>query len=257
VNEIQTIIENPWRRRLIIIMDEVKIESLEFDKVGRNLLNNNEISVIPISNWQNYSESLKILGNVRPNPGMLLVLSPYNDFIYSEISESRNLFAIEKMSSTIALCQLLGVKSVVSTNIKILDRDSTKEISFDLQSNSYGSGDLKAKKQDLLYIKNRLQLKANFAGSSPHLDEATVLLKASKLDTDIVLSKLVEMKRNESKGLNKIRNLTQEISLTESLQNTFDFAANLNFPIGCISSNYKSVVKEKIEISITLEINFI
>ena len=256
MNNIKTIIDNPWRRRIILVSQNVKIEALGHDEAGRNILNNDEVSVIPIEEWSNYSDTIKILGGTRPNPGMLLVLSPYDSFSYSEISESRNYFAIEKMASTITLCQLLGAKSVVSKNIKIYDRDSTKDLSLDIESNKI-HGKLTNRKNDLNYIKNRLQLKANFDGKSPNIEKATSFLEKSNLDTDLVLPSLVEMKRNEDNGLNKIKNLTQEISLTESLQQTFNFAAEINFPIGYIAGNYKSVVKEKIEISITLEINFV
>jgi len=61
---------------------------------------------------------------------------------------------------------------------------------------------------------------------------------------------------NKVRRNNRVKKLTEEITLTSSLQNTFDFTANIDFPIGYINGDYKSNIKEKLEVSIKLEITF-
>lgn len=251
----RTGIVKSWQRRLILITSESKKEALEFDDDGVKILINDEILIVPIDEWEQYSTKFRILGGTRPSLGLLLILSPYDDFTYSEITESRNYFALEKMAATVTLCQLLGAKSVMTKIIKIYDKKTSQEYSIDLGMNKY-SGELTSKKHELQSLKNKLQVNADFEGKVPNYDDAVSFLKENNLNTDLVLSQLVEMKKYEKDGLNKVNNITEEICLTESLQNTYDLVASINFPLGHVSTNYKKIVEEQIEILITLEIMF-
>ena len=193
--------------------------------------------------------------NLRATPGMLMVLSPYDDYLYSEISESREKFSIEKMAATITLCQLLGAKKLKTKNIKILDKATEKDLIFDLEMNSI-NGKLKTKKKQIESLKHQLSLTTEFSGCEANINVAQEFLTKNKLDTDIVLARLLEMKNYEIQDYNRVKKLTEEITLTSSLQNTFDFTANIDFPIGYINGDYKSNIKEKLEVSIKLEITF-
>lgn len=249
------ILSNPWQRSLILISTEVKIEALEYDSAGIELLNNQHISIIPIEQWSHYSNDINILGNLRPNPGMLLILSPYDNYTYSEISESRLLFSIAKMESTSTLCQLLGAKSVKTKEILVHNKIKEKEFKFDLEANSYDAK-FGAKNTLLQDLKNRLELNSEFGGTDANIELAIAFLEESKLDSDIVLKSLVTRKNYESQGYNPLKKITREITLTSSLQNTFDSTLKINFPNGYVRGDYKSTIKEKLEAIVTLEIIF-
>lgn len=247
-------IEN-WKRRLVLVASDVQVDGLEHDKEGLELLKNQEVTIMPIKNAEIFDSQFNILGGIRPQPGMLLLMSPYDDNTYVEVSDARSLIAIEKASLTLRFCSLLGVKSVAVKNIKIVDTENHKELTFDAQNNTV-KGSLTAKKSEIDNIKNKIKVSASFTGGKPNFEKAEQLLKTSRLLSDQLLKHLLEMVKDSQDTENKINEITQEVSLTQSLQKTFELVAKINFPSGFVGGNFKSVVKEKIEIFLSLVIKF-
>ncbi len=247
-------IEN-WKRRLVLVATDVQADGLEHDKVGLELLRNQEVTILPIKQADIFDTQFTLLGSIRPQPGMLLLMSPYDDNTYVEASNARSLIAIEKASLTLRFCSLLGAKSVKVKNIKICDTENLKELTIDAQNNTI-SGSLNGKKSEIENIKNQIQVNAIFAGGIPNFEKAEKLLRSSRLISDSLFKNLFEMVRDSQETNNKIIEITQEVSLTQSLQKTFEIIAKINFPAGFVSGNFNSIVKEKIEIYLSLVINF-
>lgn len=244
-----------WKRRLVLVATDVQVDGLEHDKEGLELLKNQEVTILPIKEAEVFNNKFKILGGLRPQPRMLLLMSPYDDNTYVEVSDARSLIAIEKASLTLRFCSLLGAKSVAVKNIKIVDTEKQKELSIDAQYNTV-SGSLKGKITDIENIKNQIKVNASFSGGKPNFEKAEQLLKTSRLVTDPLMKHLFEMVRDSETIDNKINEITQEVSLTQSLQNTFDLVARINFPSGFVGGKFKTTVKEKIEIFLSLIIKF-
>ncbi|MDO9552940.1 hypothetical protein [Rhodonellum sp.] len=244
-----------WRRRLVLIATDVHIDGLEHDSEGLNLLKNQEVTIYPIKNSEEFEEKFTLLGGIMPQPGMLLLMSPYDDNTYVELSDARSLIAIEKASLTLRFCSLLGAKSVSVKNIKIVDKEKHQELNLDAEYNII-SGSLKAQQAEIENLKNQINVNATFYGGNPDFDKAMRLLKSSRLHSDPFLKNLFEMVKESKETGNQIFELSQEVSLTHSLQKTFNLVASIKFPGGIVNSNYNSVTKEKIDIFLGLIIKF-
>lgn len=244
-----------WNRRLVIIATDTKIESLEHSEDGRALLNNQQLQIISVKESEDFDKTYTILGGLRPQPGMLLMLSPYDDLTYVDVEDARTMIAVEKAALISRFCALLGAKSVKVTNIKIVDNEKEKEISLNAQYSSV-TGDIKIKNSQIMNLKNQVNINAEFSGGEPNFIRADSLLKSSRLNTDPFLKNLLEMAKDFEATNNKTLKIEQEVSLTQSLQNTFDLISNLDFPGGVIAGNYKATAKEKIEIYFSLNILF-
>jgi len=244
-----------WKRRLVYIATDVQVDGLEHDKDGLELLNNQEITILPITDVEAFKEKFTILDESRPQPGMLLLLSPYDSNTYVEISRGRSIIAIEKALLTLRFCALLGAKSVTVKNIKIVDIENSTEISIDAQHNTI-SGDFKTKKTEIQNLKNQITNAASLSGGQPDFEKADRLLKSSGLISDPLLKHLVEMVRESESTQNKIHELVQEVSLNQSLQNSFDLVAKIKFPLGFVSGNFKTIANEKLEYFVSLLIKF-
>lgn len=244
-----------WNRKLILIATEVQIEGLEHDNKGIAILNNPQVAIWPINKSSDFEKHYKLMGESRLEPGMLLLLSPFDDNTYLELEDSRTILALEKASLTLRLCSLLGAKSVNVKNIKIVDKEKNEELSFEVKYKVI-KGNLKKKKTELENIRNQITLNASFSGGAPMIENAEKLLNSNKLNADPFLRNLVNIIKDGEETGNKAKELVQEVSLTHSLQKTFELISSIEFPLGYISCDYNSFAKEKVEIFISLNINF-
>jgi len=256
MDNLQDSIKEPYTRKIIIVVDQATMADMETNEEGRELLANQEILVLPIEEWDQYKDKFRILGDARPSIGSYYILSPNDDYLYAELLEARNLFSVEKNINIVELCHLLGAKSIKILSIRIEDMESQKKIECKLDASAYLiDGELNSERILLNKIKNNIELEVNFEGGRCDVEKAEQMLEKNYLN-DSILRKLVRMKRNEVDGGNKIKDFSLSISLTDSLQKTFDLIANVDFPTSNFNTKYQSLVKEKIDISISLKINF-
>lgn len=246
---------NSFERKVILFADGNTVYRLQNDATNRIFLNNPELKVVVLSDSNDFVESFRILGGVLPSNNMMLVLSPFDDSTYIEISEAKNLIALDKLGNTIQLCQHLGASIIEILSIRIQDKKTNESIIFDGASGTI-SGELEARKTDINSLKNKITLKTKFEGGKPDYDNAKLFLTNKRLLGDIFLSRLLEMRNHNIIKNNPLESITQEVCMIESLQSTFDLVGRVNFPTGYFSADYKSITEEKTEISLTIKIVF-
>jgi len=244
-----------YERRIVLFTDSNNFYQLKNDDKGRELLINSQVKVLDINKSDDFKNSFKILGGIAPTSEMMLVISPFDDLVYMEISEAKNLVALEKLGCTIQLSQYLGAKYIKILSGKIHDKETNQSIHFDGTYKGV-KGDLDISKRELLNFKDKISLETTFNGGEPEYEIAKAFLIDKRIIGDVFLSKLLEMRNPVKTKSNPIKNFTQEICLTENLQNTLDIVAKLSIPLGFFSANYKTFVKEKTEISLTIQIDF-
>lgn len=252
------VVNEVWKRRLIVIANDSDFRNLEHTDDGITLLNSKSTTVISINDAEEFFTSqFNILGYPRPESGMFLVISPYNDNSYVNIEDAQNIIAIEKANLAIHLCYLLGAKSIAVKNIRLVDYEKKTNFELDVVNNVHG-GKLNAniKNSKLLELKNKLNTQAVFSGSKPQVDEAIKFLEVNRLSSDPLLKRVVMMVKDSESIENNIDTITEDISLTESLNRTFELVSNLKLPVGLVTANYDSIVKEKTELFIRVEIKF-
>lgn len=245
-----------WERRLILVSTDRQKDGLNHDDKGLELLKNEQLMVLPMSQANLFDNHLTLMGENGLQPGTMLAMSPFDDNVYVDIENARELIAIEKASLTMRLCGLLGAKSVETKNMKIVDTESRKEACIGGGKSGVATGKLTAAYSDLENFKNKIENNSIFSGGNPNVEKAEQFLRASRLINDPLLKQMVNIVRDGEETGNKIKELNQEVSLTQSLQKTFELAANINFPGGLVSGGYKSKVEEKTEYFISIVIKF-
>lgn len=244
-----------WKRRIVLVATDVQVSGLEHDKEGLELLKKEQVTILPVKQEKEFEEKFTLLGEMRLDPGQLLIMSPYDENSYVDISNARSLIAVEKAALTIRFCSLLGAKSISFLNVKIVDKEKHKELTIDASSNKI-SGELIAKMEEIENIKNQIEIIAKSTGGKPNFEKAEKLLKRTRLISDPLLKHLLEMVRDSVDTDNKLNEITQKICLTQALQKSFDLVASINFPSGFVTGSFSSTVKEKIEIYLSLGIKF-
>ncbi len=242
-----------WKRRTILLLTEDKYKSIEHTPGKREILGHPEILVYRIDDFYKIKSQYKILGGERPVPDMLLVISPFDDNAYAEVSQAKEIMALEKWLLIINFCQLLGAKSVNQKYTKLYDRDSEKELIIDFTKDII-KGKLSGKKRELRDLSNKMRLSGKFQGTTNRdIEGAEALLNNNNLQGEIIMQNLLASVKASN---NPPKLISHEFTLSESVQKTFELTAELLSPISSIGFNYNALVKENIEIKTGLEIEF-
>ena len=244
-----------WKRTVVLVADDNKVASLEHDDKGLDLLNNEEVTIIPMREAGSFLDKYSIASSSRIRPGMLLIISPFDDNKYLEIENVKSLVAIQKMSLISRLSFLLGAKSLYVNEIKIKDIESSQELSFNAEKGEI-NGELKAERKVIEKMKNEITLTSNFKGGKPNIKKAEGLLNDNRLSSDIFLKNLFETVKDSEDTDNEVKKVTQEICITQSLEKTFELVATLKLEALNIKSGFKTSKKTSTEIYLNLTIEF-
>jgi|SRR5690606_21562300 len=244
-----------WNRRIVVVATDVEIDGLEHDSEGINLLNNDQVMILPISEANNFNSKFDLLGGLRIEPGMILVMSPIDDNTYVEITEARTYLAIDKALKIVRFFTLLGATSIKITEIKLVDLSSNEELTIGGGVEGHTTGSLKVSKAMVDRLKNEIRINSTSLGGKPLFDKAEKLLKENKLNSDPLLSNTFKMVKDYGDA-KRLKTLNKHISLTQSMQNTFNLVSKINFPVGMVDLGYKSTTRSKLEIYMGIEVNF-
>ncbi len=248
-------INEPWKRRTILLFERAKFLSLAYDEVGKSLLTTTGLTILPIDQADIFNKQLHLLGDTFPAPESMFIMSPHDAETYIELTDARNEVAIDKFNSIMHFCQLLGAKRVDIENINVVDKSNNKR--FDLiGSYSDFNNQTNISSIDFQKLKRKLTFKASFQGGDYDYLLAKSYLTEKSLTSDSFLSTLLEMRNPEKVGGNKLERISREFSLTESLKNSFDFISTINFPQGFIQAKYTKTIQEQMEIFLKIVLEF-
>jgi len=244
-------VDKPWKRQLVLVVNEVDQEALTHDSEGKALLRNQNLVVLPLDE-RDFFNKFSLKGSTVLSSGSLLIQHPFDTNAYVDCSEARAIIGLERLTSAVELYQALGAKSVEIIQIRVLDKKTNTTAKGEFGSLSV-SGELKAKYSEVQNLMNRIQLSYSFRGGNPDLSLAKRLLLEKRLDMEPVLQSLVSMCENSG---NAPRSLQNELCLTEALEKTFEIAGKLNLPSGVVGANTRSVIQEKIAYYLQVRVNF-
>jgi hypothetical protein len=245
----------PYKRRLVLICDKNSYYQLENDEKQRSLITNPEIEIVTLDQLDDFNAKYEILGGTRLTNNMMLVLSPFDDLKYVEISEARSLIPLEKYQVILLLSQYLGARSVTVRSAYIKNKKEAFTLEFSGKKEVV-KGTAKAENQSMRSLLNNLAIESNFEGGEIKYDQAKKLLKEKNLVGDLFLSSLLEMRNPEISNDNSLIDLTHKVSLSESLQRTFEFVSKISIPTSYFQIDYKSIVEQHSEISLEINVSF-
>lgn len=247
--------ENIWNRKMVLTTTDNQKDALSHTDEGIEILKNDELKIVTMDEMRKFNDEFTILGNERLSPNMMLMLSPYDDKTYVKVDDSRTQLALEKGLLTVRFCSLLGVTSIKVINIKQTDLD--KKIDAMARGGAKGySAEVQANIETLERIKNQISVVATAKGGKPKLEIAERLLQENNLKSDPFFKNLLNMVKDYEGEENRIGTITQNVLLSHSMSDSLEIVGNLKFPMGYVKGSYKSVLTQKEEIYMSLEISF-
>lgn len=241
-------VDSPRKRQNILVVQTGEYLGL---KNNNDIIKNGKLMVLPIRYHKEFNENFVLLGGMDISPGTLLIQSPLNDKEYFEISVARNLITVNVVSSIIRLSSLLGAKKIEIESIKILDKNTKQELIFNVKADEI-KGNLQTKKSMMNYIKDRVQLSAQFENGHTDADAALKFLKTRNLDKVSYITDFYEMRISK----NPLKEYKLSISTTENMEKSFSVSAGLSFLTDFLQADFNSIINEKIEILLNIEVKF-
>jgi hypothetical protein len=238
---------------VVVVLEDADFERLDFEPSGSELLLRSDIAVLayPSADRTELVEMLEQHGLWRP--GIRAVQSPYTPTRYASVENARDVFALEKHFMLTSLCAHLGAITVSVEQVQI--KSSRGSDTLDLTANHPGGLAASARyhKELAAHLEGRLRLHDRFDGGEPDLARAHQLLREKRLAEDPGLWSLIESRS----AVNRLRERTLEISLTDDAERTIEMAAGLSIPIyGALGARWKSEVVERIEYRLKYRIMF-
>lgn len=248
---------DPSRRKVILVLTQHDIERcILYEPDAAPVLLDEEAHVLqfPAHIKGDQSPALRNIidaGLARPNT--ILVQSPYETDTYEEVSLAPERFALAKHMHFSTLCMHLGASEVNVEQINQQTRTGkfTLDVRGDVRAvNIQGSGKI----EGLDSLRAHIHLRDEFTGGQPDVEAAERLLRNTNLWGDPSMRTLVEMRREGSNQL-MCRRLT--LNLSSEAKNWLDVLGRLSvIHVGNLSAEFKSVVHDQRDYTLTVEVKF-
>jgi hypothetical protein len=243
-------------RKAILVLGQHDFEKCEDDRKGAEILANDEIFVLayPVRLKGDMPEVLRnIIRQNLARPGEMLIQSPFDPDVYVPAASAPERFALDKHMKVTTLCYLLGAKSFQVEQIDL--RTSSGKTTLVMNASRVGANGSGSIEHDKLEsLKNQMTIRTKFAGSLPDIEAAQDLLRKTGLSSDPNLQTLIDMRRGKS---NTLLSHKMILSLSKEVQSNLNVAARAEIPnFVNISSDYKKVVQNKNEYTVTMDVEF-
>lgn len=241
-------------KEVIIVLSEQEINRLEFDKVGRTLLANDDIFVLSIDQLKTNKliENLRLKGLFRR--GLVLAKSPYGENSYEEIANASYAFAIEKYMYFSQLCNLLGAKEVIVKRLDKITRTRVRSLNL-IALLATQIQEVSIADKDLSKLQSQINIKDVFTGGKPKIKDARALLETKNLLGDSNMVSLLEIKQQFD---NRIISRELTLNLSNESKRIIDIAGKIKLPnfLSEITSSFHSAIKNSAEYALTIDIKF-
>lgn len=251
--------KEPEKRRLILIANRGELQKIQKDPKysswGSELLLNEQLYLLsyPVTDTNDIIKELDNCGLL--NPGTLLIQNPYNSLEYTEAVEAFSTFALAKYLHFSYFCNLLGAKRVSIEKIEMKTNEGKILHSGTLKSPYLSSvgGDIEFEKSVWEKINSRMSLNDNFSGSEPDISAATDYLNKYRLQGDLNMKTLLDMRAGPNQP--KSREIT--LSLTRESRKNIKAAFSLDIPIYAdLKQQIENIKKESYDFTLLIKVDF-
>ena len=244
----------PHRRKTVLVLDQAKIDALEYEEGGAEFLLNEEVYILPSSSQQSNSVVQGLFDSGLARPGAVLIQSPFNKDEYEDLKKAVERFGVEKHLLFSELCSFLGARKVTVKQVE--DKNTKDKIIFSIKGDvpTRGSGEVKTENEELTSFSNQLSLMDTFAGGSPNVPAVQELLERTGLLGDAKMRSLLKMCQNPNNRLTS-RNL--RLNMTSEVQRNRNILARLDIPAFLsLEADYDSHIHEQTEFTLTIKVEF-
>ena len=215
-------------RRVIVVVDEQRLNSLRDDASSNELLGSRYIALLSEhADLSNADEITKSLERKRLLvAGTMLVASPYHDGDYAPIDHAYQTFGHEKWSAISTLCGLLGARRLT---VKVVE-DSITNTRIEVNADG-GKGPVKVegkvKSSHLNEFAGYLDWHEEFEGGEIDLEGARKQLQECGLEAEPFVKSLVDA-RSHPGNLLLLRRVT--VDLSRESERVIDAAMSVKIP---------------------------
>ena len=243
---------------MILVLHQHDVEKCSYEPGAAQALLDDEVYVLQLplpAQGQVPGALQNILDAGLARPGNVLVQSPYDPDTYVDVSLAPQRYALAKQMYFSLFCMHLGAKEVTVEQIDLRMRSGTT--TFHAKAEGFGgSAQLSIESEELAKFRNQMQLRDEFAGSSPNVAAAEGLLRRTGLLADPSMGNLLEMRRE---GANQLMTRKLVLSLSSEAKNNLRVVGRFIVRIPQfvkLSAEYKRVVREEDEYTLTVLVRF-
>ena len=249
--------QDPHRRRAVVVLGAYDIERCSYEADQGQLLLDEEAYVLafPLEAGGEVHLALRnILDAGLCRPGTMLVQSPYDTDCYEDCENALERFAVAKHMYFSQLCMMLGARSVIIDQIDISTRESKTSLDLSAKRSGAFSGNVEIAEEELDRMRCQLSIQDDFLGGDADISAAEVLLRSHGLWSDPTLRSLLEARKGSG---NRLSSRILKISLSSESKRNMSIAARLKIPSFVnMSLDYRTIVKQEKEFSLTLTVRF-
>lgn len=240
------------QKKVLLVLDRVDIERLNYESEGSDLLLNDEVHIIEY----NAEKSYPLLDSLRDrnllNKGEILIQSPYDQNRYAAVDNAVQDFALEKHFAFLNFCNSLGAIEIQIEQLDIKTEEASTSASVEGKILK-AKPNVKIDKNSYEQLTKKLSVHDKYKGGEPDLKAAEKLLREKRLFGDSNMTSLLEIRRSS----NPIKSRTVKLSLTDESQTNLRIAASMKIPVYLsIDASYQKAVKKRIEYDLSLKVTF-
>lgn len=242
-------------RRIVFVVDQKTIDSLETDPTARELLLREDAALIHAATDPDQTDPVTrgLESQGLLTPGAVLVLSPYRDGDYAPLDEAMDRFSLQKWTALSTLCAFLGARSL---SVEVIEDTLTStRVTFGAGG---GRGPVKvAGKGDVKHMEAfvaQMNLEDTYSGGECDIQRATDFLTTSGLGADPAIRSLAESRSFPGNTL-ATRSLT--IDLSRESERTIDAALTIKVPaVLNAQATFQHAKESKAHYRVTMKISF-
>lgn len=214
-------------RRVVLVLNAADKETIRKGGKWPDLLVDPEVTILYLPNRDARLEQLRrnLEGQGMYARGMY-TQSPYDPDVYSTAEDAVVNFSIQKYNILIQLAKLLGAKKVQLEDVRA--ESSQSDMEGRVQGKFRLNLDLRARRSVKRQVKERLRAVCSFPGRAPDIGAAELLLDRCRLNGDMQLRSLVELRR----GDNAASMVNFSFSHSSSSNGVFDAAIRVSGALG-------------------------
>ena len=242
----------PHRRKTVLVLDQAKIDALEYEEGGAELLLNEEVYILPSSSQQSNSVVQGLFDSGLARSGAVLIQSPFDKDVYEDSEKAAERFGLDKYLHFSALCGFLGARKVTVEQVEHKNAEGKTTVSVE-GNRLTGGVEGKIENEELTSFSNQLNLMDTFAGGSPNVPEAKEFLEGKGLLGDANMKSLLEMRQNPN---NPFTSRRLQLNMTSEVQRNLNVLTRLNIPAFLLETGYTSHRKAQTEFTLTIKVEF-
>ena len=245
------------QRKALLVLDQSEIDRCRYEDGGSDLLLNEEIHILefPVRGSQKVIQD--IVGEDLVRRGAVLVQNPFDKDRYEDVEKAEERFALARHLHFSDFCMHLGAREVRIEQIQLSKTSGTKtwNVEGGIKVKTVGADVGADVEQDgLAVFRSKLKLVDTFEGGQADVKAAEELLRRTKLLGDPNMSGLLDMRRSES---NQLKSRTLTLNLSSETKRNLSVIGRLKVPPFIkLEADYKRVVQEQSEYTLTVEVRF-